>query len=121
MTVGPSPAVGSEDPQGVEGEALHGLHIDWPGAAQRFGSARFGCSMGCLGAVIALPLALIAAWIWEPLAAPVVIIVIFSVWILGVLFSNNGPLKCPYCGKRVKIGADACHHCGRIVTAAEPG
>lgn len=29
-------------------------------------------------------------------------------WFRGTLI-----LKCPYCGKRVKIGYSACHHCGR--------
>jgi hypothetical protein len=27
-------------------------------------------------------------------------------------------LRCPYCRKRIKLGARACHHCGRI---AAPG
>jgi hypothetical protein len=27
-------------------------------------------------------------------------------------------LYCPSCQKRVKMGADACHHCGRVVVPA---
>lgn len=31
-------------------------------------------------------------------------------------------LTCPYCFKRVKIGAQTCHHCGQVVTnTAAPG
>ena len=30
-------------------------------------------------------------------------------------------LKCPACRKRVKLGATACHHCGRAVAAARRG
>lgn len=31
-------------------------------------------------------------------------------------------LKCPHCFKRVKIGAQTCHHCGKTVTnTAAPG
>lgn len=39
--------------------------------------------------------------------------------VLG-MFSGGIVLKCPYCHKRVKIGATTCHHCGRTVTKAKP-
>lgn len=29
------------------------------------------------------------------------------------LLTGQSALKCPYCRKRVKLGATACHHCGR--------
>jgi hypothetical protein len=32
--------------------------------------------------------------------------------------SGRTALKCPYCRKRVKLGATVCHHCGRAVGRA---
>jgi DNA-directed RNA polymerase subunit RPC12/RpoP len=34
------------------------------------------------------------------------------------LLSGRMKLRCPYCHKRVKLGAGTCHHCGRDVIAA---
>lgn len=31
------------------------------------------------------------------------------------LLAGTSTLRCPYCRKRVKLGATACHHCGRTV------
>lgn len=31
------------------------------------------------------------------------------------LMAGTSALKCPYCRKRVKLGAAVCHHCGRAV------
>ena len=31
------------------------------------------------------------------------------------LLNGTSALKCPYCRKRVKLGATVCHHCGRSV------
>ena len=31
------------------------------------------------------------------------------------LLNGRSALKCPYCRKRVKLGASVCHHCGRAV------
>jgi hypothetical protein len=44
-------------------------------------------------------------------------VVFFPVWILGAANPEN-VLYCPYCRKRVKIGATSCHHCGRTVVGA---
>lgn len=32
------------------------------------------------------------------------------------VMSGRPKLRCSFCRKRVKIGAAACHHCGRIVS-----
>jgi ABC-type Fe3+-siderophore transport system permease subunit len=32
------------------------------------------------------------------------------------LLTGQSALRCPACRKRVKLGAAACHHCGRTVT-----
>jgi hypothetical protein len=32
------------------------------------------------------------------------------------LLTGQSALRCPYCRKRVKIGATACHHCGRSIS-----
>lgn len=37
---------------------------------------------------------------------------------VGPLLAGTSALKCPYCNKRVKLGAVACHHCGRTVGRA---
>lgn len=34
------------------------------------------------------------------------------------LLNGRSALKCPYCRKRVKLGASVCHHCGRPVGRA---
>jgi hypothetical protein len=47
-----------------------------------------------------LPIAFIPAWV---------------VFFLLVTVFSLGKLTCPYCKKRVKLGAKACHHCGREV------
>jgi hypothetical protein len=35
-------------------------------------------------------------------------------WLLAV-FNPATVLYCPHCRKRVKLGAESCHHCGRTV------
>lgn len=32
------------------------------------------------------------------------------------LLAGSSVLRCPFCRKRVKLGASACHHCGRTVS-----
>lgn len=49
----------------------------------------------------------------------------YSIWIAlavaavgvgGPLLMGTSALRCPYCRKRVKLGATHCHHCGRPVS-----
>lgn len=59
--------------------------------------------------------ALLHVSIWITLAP------IAAIWIYR--YTAGGlKLRCPSCGKRVKLGYDTCHHCGRVVSArrAEP-
>lgn len=35
------------------------------------------------------------------------------------LLTGRTRLRCPYCLKRVKLGATVCHHCGRAVTSQQ--
>lgn len=37
------------------------------------------------------------------------------------LLNGRSALRCPACRKRVKLGAAACHHCGRQVGRAATG
>lgn len=46
---------------------------------------------------------------------PGAIVPIFLVLFVLTAAANLGKLKCPHCGKRVKLGASVCHHCGRNV------
>jgi hypothetical protein len=59
-----------------------------------------------------LVIAVVIGWIFGSSAA---IVPIFIVLFVLVALNNVGKLKCPHCGKRVKLGADVCHHCGRDV------
>jgi hypothetical protein len=40
---------------------------------------------------------------------------VFVVLFVLIAVTNLGKLRCPYCRKRVKLNARACHHCGREV------
>lgn len=53
------------------------------------------------------------AVIWVPLGVAVFFFVLAIEFIAEI--SGALTLVCPYCGKRVKMGAHACHHCGRYV------
>jgi hypothetical protein len=46
--------------------------------------------------------------IWAALA-------VAAVGVCAPLLLGTSALKCPHCRKRVKLGATACHHCGRRV------
>ena len=40
--------------------------------------------------------------------------------IIFMLVTGRARLRCPFCGKRVKIGYQVCHHCGRQVANPRP-
>lgn len=40
---------------------------------------------------------------------------VFLVLWIGTALSRDYALDCPHCRKRVKMGANVCHHCGRTV------
>ena len=67
------------------------------------------------GVVVGAP---IGGLVWAPLFWIVGIPVFLVVW-LGLA---NGPIatSCPYCRKRVKLGATVCHHCGREAVPHTP-
>lgn len=54
--------------------------------------------------------------VWRPLSYA--FWVLWPVALLATIFNDDQELKCPWCSKRVKLGAAACHHCGRIVAAS---
>jgi hypothetical protein len=43
---------------------------------------------------------------------------LFVLTLAGVVFNDAQVLRCPNCRKRIKLGADTCHHCGRKVAAS---
>ena len=61
-------------------------------------------------AFAALVISLLIGFVFPPAFGPVFIILII---LIGL--ANVGKLKCPHCGKRVKLGKSVCHHCGREV------
>jgi hypothetical protein len=66
------------------------------------------------GAVfVGLLAAILPALLWPPLGT-VAFVLAFG-WVMYFQVTQGTPLRCPFCRKRVKIGATACHHCGRAV------
>jgi hypothetical protein len=61
------------------------------------------------GLLVAIPLSLIA----RPLGYA--FFPVFLLLWIGTALSRDYALYCPHCRKRVKMGADICHHCGRAV------
>ena len=45
---------------------------------------------------------------------------LYGLLLLAAVFNDDNVLYCPFCKKRVKMGAQACHHCGRNVLSAPP-
>jgi hypothetical protein len=73
---------------------------------------RLAASIG-IPAVILAALLHVNVWI---ILGPVAAVAILAYTVGGA------KLRCPACSKRVKIGASACHHCGRDVrTGATTG
>ncbi len=44
--------------------------------------------------------------------------IVAGVLVVTPLALGTSALRCPACRKRVKLGATACHHCGRAVVEA---
>lgn len=68
-----------------------------------------------LGLVATLPIFYLAQWIAGPRAAGIAAqIVFFPAMALGVVgnLMSGKALYCPKCRKRLKGGAERCHHCG---------
>ncbi len=61
------------------------------------------------GLLVAIPLSLIAS----PLGYA--FFPVFLLLWLGTALNRDYALYCPHCRKRVKMGAEVCHHCGRAV------
>lgn len=55
--------------------------------------------------------------LWAPLTVPVFLAVFATLW-LRIVWSPSVQVKCSWCGKRVKIGAAVCHHCGQPAAPA---
>lgn len=56
---------------------------------------------------------------WIPVVGEVLAVIVFLiVFGAGLLVESEGGFRCPYCGKGLRIGASACHHCGRLVRGA---
>ena len=54
-------------------------------------------------------------------APPAVLMLVFvgTLALVSIaVLTGRTPLRCPHCGKRVKIGSTVCHHCGRDATTA---
>jgi hypothetical protein len=64
--------------------------------------------------ILALLAGAVASLAWQPLGVLVAVVVFAVVWGNGVLNPEH-VLYCASCRKRVKAGADVCHHCGARV------
>jgi hypothetical protein len=60
---------------------------------------------------VGLIAAILPALLWPPLGT--VAFILGAGWTIYFQVAHGNPLYCPACKKRVKIGATACHHCGR--------
>jgi hypothetical protein len=49
---------------------------------------------------------------WPAATMPTVWTVAIGSWVAAVFFNTGQMVKCDACSKRVKMGADVCHHCG---------
>jgi hypothetical protein len=70
----------------------------------------------------AFGLAILVSFITNGNQAAIIATFVFVVGAhLYLMAKGQMKLKCPYCHKRVKLRAPACHHCGRTVVAVPPG
>jgi hypothetical protein len=100
-------------------ERDHGVEMNWP-ALFSFrvwaSSATFAFLVVFL---IALALSLVNIDVSNStLFVGVVFFPIFLFLLVAQLLDKSHILYCPFCRKRVKMGADVCHHCGRVVRNA---
>lgn len=68
---------------------------------------------------VGLVAAILVGLVWSGGAGPAFLVVGGGVYLLAI-FNDSLDLRCPHCGKRVKLGNDVCHHCGRNVKDARP-
>jgi hypothetical protein len=68
------------------------------------------------GAIPAVAVSLASA----PAAWVTFAVVSLATWTWIVLSGQRLVLRCPYCRKGVKWGAELCHHCGRNVYDSRP-
>lgn len=52
----------------------------------------------------------LAGKLWKPLTVP--FFILGSLGSLTIWLTIGGNVYCPQCRKRVKMGANVCHHCG---------
>jgi hypothetical protein len=69
--------------------------------------------LALVGAVL---VSLLLSPISEGLGTTIGVVVFFLIWAMAAA-NTDLVLYCPHCRKRVKIGADVCHHCGRSARA----
>lgn len=63
---------------------------------------------------VSLVAAVLLSLLWEPLAYA--FIPIFGLLYASAILNEDNAITCPYCRKRVKLGAGTCSHCGRDVS-----
>lgn len=66
-------------------------------------------------AVMGVLAAIVFGWVWQPLGDVVGVLVFLGTYLLAVLNPYAAVLYCSSCRKRVKAGAETCHHCGQAV------
>jgi hypothetical protein len=58
----------------------------------------------------------VSAALHAPGAATPIFVALLVLHVAGRLAGLGTPANCPYCRKKVKMGASHCHHCGNVVT-----
>lgn len=80
-------------------------------------SLRVFAGAGCGALLLGGGLAGLLSLLWAPLGyTSWFFIPLFLLVFLGCAIAGP-PVSCPHCGKRVKVGYDTCHHCGRTTTS----
>lgn len=115
---------------GASADAGPSRSVEPPGQGSSFGmnwpalfSFRVWMSSGCLGFLVFFAVVLVLSVVGinaaEGTAGTVLAVIIFLPVFLFALFAQvtdkSHVLYCPHCRKRVKMGADRCHHCGQMV------
>ena len=80
----------------------------WLGRLERALSIRLAFFCLLLGVCVGV----LVGMVWSSATIPVMWITAALAWVGAVMLNTGQMVKCDACGKRVKMGADVCHHCG---------
>ena len=86
-----------------------GLTVNW--------SSAFSFRVIFAAFFMAVLVAILPSMVSSAFGGVVFVLVFLAVYGMAIFNPNAAVLYCPHCRKRVKVGADTCHHCGKLVAA----